>query len=178
MSDSFTARYEPLISMLRAARAAGHEPAALQARGRLIDAYARLGRRETGTTEEQNRYIVGRRLGALPSDLVDVGIRADELPMPEARSSPALPEQRADSTWPSEDLARIADRFAHVGGQDEQPPERYAVHDRPDDNMRHLGQRLPFAVVDTHDNLPVGWYADRDLAETIAGTASRLRTAS
>ncbi|MEU6756079.1 hypothetical protein [Streptomyces sp. NPDC046685] len=183
MSDSFAARYEPLIILIRAARAAGDSTAERAARGRLIDAYGRLGRREIGSTDEQNSYIVSRCLGVLPAVLQELGVQPDELPMPETRRSPtppaaSAPPQPANSAFSGEDAARIGDYFAHIGGPDDEPTDRFAVHDRPDDNMRHLGRPLPFAVVDTHDNLPVGWYADRDLAETMADAASRLRKAS
>lgn len=174
MSDSFAAKYAPLIDVIRAARERGDERAAGVALQELLAAYTRLGNREAGTVDEQNAYIVARRLGALPEALADLGVREEDLPMP-SRARPSPPPAGAEAT--SAVHGTIAERFAHIGGPgDEDPPERFDVVYRPEDNVRLQGRLQPFAVVDTEDGLPVSWYDNRDDAETIAGTASRLRS--
>jgi hypothetical protein len=175
VSDSFAAKYAPLIDVIRAARERGDEGAAGLALQELLAAYTRLGNREIGTVDEQNAYIVARRLGALPEALADLGVREEDLPMP-SRGRPSPP--------PAADAAAavrgaVAERFAHIGGPgDEDLPERFSVAYRPEDNVRLQGRLQPFAVIDNEDGLPVSWYETRDHAETIAGTASRLRSAS
>ncbi|OEJ21018.1 hypothetical protein [Streptomyces subrutilus] len=180
MTDSFAGQYLQVFDRIRAARADGDQPAERQATAELLDAYRRLGRREAGTVDEQNAFIIARSLGVLPGELQDLGIRPDELPLDDRRSVPAPPPDPEPFSREQHHLeGSVADRFAHIGGPDEEEPEpRYAVDERPQDNIRHHGKLLPFAVVDTTDGLPVGWYDDRDLAETIADSISRLREAS
>ncbi|MFC9280933.1 hypothetical protein [Streptomyces collinus] len=173
MPDSFAAKYAPLIDVIKAAREEGDERAGGLARQALLAAYARLGNRLEGTVDEQNAYIVARRLGALPEALVDLGVREEDLPMP-SRGRPSPPPAPPASAAAAHE--NVAERFAHIGGPtDEGPPERFGVVYRPEDNVRLKGRLQPFAVVDTEDGLPVSWYDNRDDAETIAGTASRLR---
>ncbi|MFG2986151.1 hypothetical protein ACGFYQ_33705 [Streptomyces sp. NPDC048258] len=170
MSDSFASTSAHLITQIHAARTAGETRAAGKALDELLAVYTRLGNRQAGTVEQQNTYIIARTLGVLPEALQQLGVRPEDLPMPARRGRPAPPPAR------SVDEARIADRFAHAGAPDE-PEARFAVRERPGDNMRHHGKLLPYAVVDTHDGKPVSWYDDRDLAETVADTATRLREA-
>lgn len=177
MTDSFAGQYMHVIDRIRAARAKGDRPAEQEASAELREAYIRLGNRETGTLEEQNAYIIARSLGCLPDELRDLGITPDELPLSSVRSVPSPPP-----TQPPSPVARhlddhVAELFAHIGGPDDEEPEpRYTVADRPGDNIRYRGELQRFAVIDTSDGLPVGWYGDRDLAETIADSISRLRT--
>ncbi|MFJ2745283.1 hypothetical protein ACIO3O_37125 [Streptomyces sp. NPDC087440] len=168
MSYSFAAKTAPLAARVQEARTAQDAEAERHALDTLLDAYVQLGNRAVGSNDEQNAYIIGRRLGALPEELQALGVTHEDLPMPEVRRG-ALPTSRPDPS------AAIADRFARLGGPEERPP-RYYVEDRPQDNMRHLGRLLRYAVIDSTDGLPVGWYTDRDLAETVADTAVRLRT--
>ncbi|MEV7512108.1 hypothetical protein AB0O57_29545 [Streptomyces sp. NPDC091201] len=172
MTDSFAEQYMHVIHRIRDARERGDRPAERAAAAELIEAYARLGNRQAGTLEEQNAFIIGRSLGCLPGTLRELGINADELPPADRRTNPAPPPAPPSNHR----LDDVADRFAHIGGPDDDEPEpRYTVADRPHDNMRHHGTLLRFAVIDTTDGLPVAWYSDRDLAETIADSISRLR---
>lgn len=169
MLDSFAAKNAQLIARVRAAREAGDQGGARAALAELLDAYTRLGNREVGTVDEQNAYIVARRLGALPEVLADLGVTENDLPMTGTRRPSPPPPPSYES---------IAERFAHIGGRDDtHPPERFHVQHRPQDNMRYQGRLLPFAIIDRQDGKPVAWYDNRDWAEMIADTDNRLRTA-
>lgn len=173
MSDSFAAVTGPLIEQIRSARGRRDEPAAAAALEELLALYVRLGNRELGTLQEQNDYIVARHLGYLPQVLQDLDVKVGDLPEPPGR-------RRPPPTPPAGvDVSSIAARLAHLGGRDDdEPAERFGVEYRPHDNVVLHGRLQPFAVVDTEDhNLPVSWYDNRDDAEAIAGTASRLRRA-
>jgi hypothetical protein len=170
VSDSFTATYAPLVEQVRAARDQGDERAERLVLEQLIKAYVRLGNRELGTAEEQRDYIIARHLGYLPEALQELGVHPDKVPMPPGRRSPAPPPAAPTDSG----ATRIAERFAQLGGHDE-PTDRFIVHERPQDGMFCKGRPAPFAVVDTHDGLPVSWHPDRDWAEYTAETASRLR---
>ncbi|MER6109267.1 hypothetical protein [Streptomyces hirsutus] len=166
MLDSFAAKNAPLVALIKAARAAGDDTSARVALAELILAYTRLGNREAGTIEEQNAYIVARRLGALPTALVELGVSEADLPMGAVRRPPAASCRHEG----------IAEHFLHVRGRDEEePPGRFAVEHRPQDNMRYQGRLQPFALIDRTDGLPVAWYDNRDRAEMIADAAGRLR---
>ncbi|SEE83630.1 hypothetical protein SAMN05216483_6717 [Streptomyces sp. 2131.1] len=170
MSDSFAAVAGPLTEQIRTARAGRDERAAAAALEELLALYVRLGNRELGTLQEQNDYIVARHLGYLPQALQDLGVKPDDLPEPPGRRRPR-------PTSPTGvDVSRILERLANLGGRDGEPAERFGVEYRPYDNVVLHGRLQPFAVVDTEEhNLPVSWYENRDDAETVAGTASRLR---
>ncbi|MEU5748268.1 hypothetical protein ABZ804_22350 [Streptomyces sp. NPDC047726] len=169
MTDAFAATYAPLVEQIHTAQAAGDKHAADLALDVLLQAYVRLGRREIGTLQEQNEYIVARHMGLMPKTLQYLGVSPNELPSPPtSRRAPAPPDNS------DENAAHIAERFAHIGGA-EQPEDRFSVAYRPQDGMRYAGRAAPYAVVDSHDDLPVAWYPDIDWAETTAGTASRLR---
>ncbi|MET9776112.1 hypothetical protein ABZ023_17960 [Streptomyces sp. NPDC006367] len=174
MSDSFAAKNAPLLDAVRAARAAGDERAAGLALQELLAAYTRLGNREAGTCDEQNAYIIARRLGTLPEVLVELGVREGDLPMPPrgGRPSPPTPPAAAAAVHES-----IAERFARIGGraEDDAPPARFVVRHRPEDNKRFQGRLCPWAIVDLEDGKPVAWYYDRDFAELTADGASSLR---
>ncbi|MGV9509402.1 hypothetical protein ACWDQZ_27755 [Streptomyces tendae] len=172
MSDSFAAKNAPLIDVIRAARDQGDERAAGLALQELLAAYARLGNRQAGTVDEQNAYIVARRLGSLPEALVDLGVREEDLPMP-SRGRPSPPPPAA----PAATHADVAERFAHIGGRDEDdpPPGRFVVQYRPEDNKRYKGKLCPWAIVDRDDGKPVAWYYDQDFAELTADSANSLR---
>ncbi|MGA5127762.1 hypothetical protein ACPCAG_31230 [Streptomyces pseudogriseolus] len=166
---SFAAKNAALIARVRAAREAGDARAERAALEELLEAYTRLGNREAGTVDEQNTYIVGRRLGALPEVLTELGVTAADLPL----ASPRRPSPPPASS-PTHDI--VAERFAHIGGpDDEEPPARFVVEHRPQDDKRYKGRLCPWAIVDTTDQLPVGWYYDRDFAELTADAVSRLR---
>ncbi|MGW2550012.1 hypothetical protein [Streptomyces sp. NPDC001635] len=171
LEDSFASKNSPLFDLVRAARLSGDAGAEHQALEELLGAYTRLGNRQTGSVDEQNAYIVARRLGSLPDALVDLGVREEDLPMPAARRPSPPPAQPADAE------ARVAERFAHVGGPGEETVARYVVRFRPEDNKRYKGRLCPWAVIDTTDGLPVGWYYDRDFADLVADDISRLREA-
>ncbi|MEU5978463.1 hypothetical protein [Streptomyces sp. NPDC047315] len=167
MLDSFATKNAPLIDRVQAARAVGDERSARTALDELLAEYVLLGNRQAGTVAEQNAYIVARRLGALPDALTELGVTETDLPMAATRRpapSPAPPH--------------IAERFAHIGRDDEEPLERYHVENRPQDNMRFHGRLQPFAVVDRQDGKPVAWYDNREQAELVAGTVSRLRSSA
>ncbi|MFF0698413.1 hypothetical protein ACFYU4_37985 [Streptomyces tendae] len=168
MSDSFAAKNAPLIDAIRAARDEGDVRAAGLALRELLAAYARLANREAGTVDEQNAYIVARRLGSLPETLVELGVREEDLPMP-SRGRPSPP--------PAAVHADVAERFAHIGGRDENdaPPGRFVVHYRPEDNKRYKGRLCPWAIVDRDDGKPVAWYFDQDFADLTADSANSLR---
>ncbi|CAL9326784.1 hypothetical protein [Streptomyces sp. SudanB91_2054] len=168
MSDSFAAKNAPLIDAIRAARAAGDERSAGLALQELLAAYTRLGNREAGTVDEQNAYIVARRLGSLPEVLVNLGVRGEDLPMP-SRGRPSPPPTAAH--------AGVAERFAHIGGrsEDDDPPGRFVVRYRPEDNKRYKGKLCPWTIVDREDGKPVAWYYDRDFADLTADSANHLR---
>ncbi|OVZ99503.1 hypothetical protein B9W64_37550 [Streptomyces sp. CS159] len=173
MSDSFAAKNAPLIDVIRAARDEGNERAASLALQELLAAYDRLGNREAGTVDEQNAYIVARRLGSLPEVLVELGVREEDLPMP-SRSRPSPPPAAAAA--PAAVHADVAERFAHIGGRDEDdPPGRFVVHYRPEDNKRYKGRLCPWAIVDRDDGKPVAWYFDQDFADLTADSANNLR---
>lgn len=169
MSDFATA-YALLVEQIRAAREQGDERAERLILEQLLKAYARLGNRELGTVDEQNEYIVARHMGALPDVLQELGLKPDEVPMPPGRRPPPPPQ-----TPDCEDVARIGEHFAHLGPDDDEPEDRFTVHLRPQDGMRYEGRLAPFAVVDTHDGLPVAWCTDHGWAEYTASMASRLR---
>jgi hypothetical protein len=171
VSDSFATAYAPLVEQIRAAREQGDERAEHLVLEQLLKAYVRLGNRELGTVDEQNQYIVARHLGALPEALQELGLKPDDVPMPPGRRRPPPPPQTAAV----EDAARIGERFAHLGPDDDEPEDRFTVDVRPQDGMRYEGRPAPFAVVDTHDGLPVAWYPERHWAETTANTANLLR---
>ncbi|MFB7403412.1 hypothetical protein ACFCZR_24870 [Streptomyces rubiginosohelvolus] len=173
--ESFAARNATLINQVVRARRAGDEQAAARALEELLAQYTRLGQRLTGTDEEQNAYIVARRLGALPAALTELGVREKDLPPPAARR-PTVPPV-VDATEDDAE-ARVVRRFASLRAEDSERPARFRVDYRPQDNMRHHGTPLPYAVVDDQDGLPVGWYPDSDWADLVAGTATRLREAS
>lgn len=169
MSDSFAATTGPLIEQIRAARARGDEQVASAALEELLALYVCLGNRELGTVREQNDYIVARHLGYIPDVLKDLDVKASDLPEPPGR-------RRAAPTPPAGvDVSRIVEHLAHLGGRDDER-ERFGVEYRPQDNVVLRGRLRPFAVIDTADhNLPVSWYRTREDAESIAGTASRMR---
>ncbi|MGY4935825.1 hypothetical protein ACWD7T_32955 [Streptomyces sp. 900116325] len=172
MSDSFIAAYaHPLAEQIRAARDQGDECAERLVLEQLLNAYARLGNRELGTVDEQNEYIVARHLGALPEAMRELGLTPDDVPMPPGRRRPPPPPQAPAV----EDAARIGDRFAHLGPDDDEPEDRFTVDVRTQDGMRYEGRAAPFAIVDTHDGLPVAWYTERHVAESMANTANLLR---
>lgn len=171
MSDTFAATYAPLVEQIRTARQQGDKHAEDLALDILLQGYVRLGHRELGTVQEQNEYIVARHMGIMPKALQELGVRPEDLPAPPASRRTAPPPPAPDDS-----TAHIAELFAHVGG-DDIPEDRFTVAYRPEDGMVYQGQPAPFAVVDSHDGLPVGWYPDRDWAESTAGTASRLRSA-
>ncbi|WP_108934602.1 hypothetical protein [Streptomyces ardesiacus] len=173
MSDSFAAKNAPLIDVIRAARDEGDERSAGLALQELLAAYDRLGNREAGTVDEQNAYIVARRLGSLPEALVDLGVQEEDLPMP-SRGRPAPPPS---TTTPATVHGDVAERFAHIGGRDEDdsPPGRFVVHYRPEDNKRYKGRLCPWAIVDRDDGKPVAWYYDQDFADLTADSANNLR---
>jgi type II secretory pathway pseudopilin PulG len=168
--DSFAAKNGRLIALVRRARQAGDERAAARALEELLDAYRRLGARLAGTPDEQNTYIVARRLGSLPKALVELGVTAEDLPMPPARRYSPPPAAAA-----AED-PRVLQHFAHLR-EDGAETDRFHVVHRPQDNMRYHGRLLPFAVVDREDGMPVAWYDNREWAEHIATVASTLRDA-
>ncbi|MFJ4988710.1 hypothetical protein ACIP9H_33540 [Streptomyces sp. NPDC088732] len=167
MPDMFAATTQQLSQHIRAARDRGDRGAERQALEELRAAYTLLGNRQAGTLEEQNAYIIGRRLGTLPAVLQELGI--DDLPAPDSNRPPPA---RDDDT-----AARMAEHFAHIGGGDDEHEGRFVVGHRPEDNMRDHGKLLAHAVIDSTDGKPVAWYSTRDLAETVAGTANRLREA-
>lgn len=169
MPDSFSTRNASLIARVQAARDAGDARAERAALEELLEAYIRLGNREAGTVDEQNAYIVGRRLGALPEALTELGVTAADLPIASPRRPSPPPE-------PSPTHDSVAERFAHIGGpDDDEPPARFVVEHRPQDDKRYKGRLCPWAIVDTTDQLPVGWYHDRDFAELTADAVNRLR---
>ncbi|QFG13286.1 hypothetical protein SEA_GILGAMESH_94 [Streptomyces phage Gilgamesh] len=169
MSDSFTVTAGPLFEEVQRARGQGDERAARRALEELLALYVRLGQRELGTLEEQNDYIVARHLGYLPEVLQRLGVRPQDLPEPPGRRRPA-------ATPPAGvDTSRIAERLAALAASQDDPPERFGVEYRPQDDVVLQGRLQPFAVVDTEEGLPVSWYDSRDAAETIAGVANRMR---
>lgn len=178
MTNSFTSQYMHVYDRIQAARADGDRPTEDKATAELLQVYSSLGNRQAGTVDEQNAYIIARSLGVLPGPLLELGISPDALPLSGTRQAAPPPTAEAPRA-PLPLDGNVADRFAHIGGPDDEEPEpRYTVDDRPQDNMRHHGQLLRYAVIDTSDGLPVSWYSDRDLADTIADSISRLRKAS
>lgn len=174
MSDAFTVMSQPLVERVRAALTQGDDKAAGQALEELLALFTRLGRREIGTLEEQNAYIVPRHLGLLPPVLQSLGVRPEQLPEPAGRRPAATPSPPLEAT-------RITGDFlAHLRGRDRQDStERFTVAYRPQDNMVLNGVPQPYAVVDTQDNnLPVSWCEYHDWAETMADMANRMRRAS
>ncbi|MFB8120617.1 hypothetical protein ACFQ6U_13515 [Streptomyces sp. NPDC056465] len=171
MSDSFAATYAPLVEQIRAARQQGDKHAEELALEVLLQGYVRLGHRELGTVEEQNQYIVSRHMCIMPKTLQELGVTPADLPPPPTGRRPTPPPPATEAN-----TAHLAELFAHIGS-DDIPEDRFTVAYRPEDGMVYKGKPAPFAVVDGHDGLPVGWYTDRDWAETTAGTASRLRSA-
>ncbi|MEU9354964.1 hypothetical protein AB0D65_29215 [Streptomyces griseoloalbus] len=169
MSDSFAVTAGPLFKQIRRARGIGDEHAARQALEELLALYVRLGRRELGTLEEQNDYIVARHLGYLPEALQELDVMPEDLPEPPGRRRPA-PTPPAGV-----DTSRIAERLAHLASRGDEPHERFGVEYRPQDDVVLQGRLQPFAIVDTEEGLPVSWYDSRDAAETIAGVANRMR---
>ncbi|MEV8344519.1 hypothetical protein [Streptomyces niveus] len=170
MSDSFAAESGPLIEQIRTARARGDEPAATIALEQLLTLYVRLGNREVGTLQEQNDYIVARHLGSIPDVLQGLDIKPGDLPEPPGRRRPT-PAPPAGV-----DVSRIVERFALLGGPDDEPADRFGVEYRPQDNVVLHGRLQPYAVVDAEEkHLPVSWYDSRDDAETIAGVVNRMR---
>jgi hypothetical protein len=165
--DSFAAKNAPLIDLIQRARDAGDDNAADQALEELLDVYRRLGIRQAGTPDEQNAYIVARRLGSLPQILVKLGVTDQDLPMPPARRSSPPPAAAAEDPRVLAHFARVS---AEAGTSD-----RFHVEHRPHDNIVHRGQLQPFAIIDREDGRPVGWYADRDWAEHTATIVSALR---
>ncbi|MFI6142355.1 hypothetical protein ACIBCC_29715 [Streptomyces griseus] len=173
--ESFAARNAALIRQVASARRQGDRRAAEKALQELLTRYTRLGERQVGTDEEQNAYIVARRLGSLPPELTDLGVTDNDLPPPSSRRAPTPPPAAAEAEQPP-----AVRRFTRIRADDrdsEQDP-RYQVDYRPQDNMRLKGRLLPYAVVDQRDGLPVGWYPDNDWADWIADTVSRMRQAS
>ncbi|MFI1532159.1 hypothetical protein [Streptomyces griseus] len=173
--ESFTARNAALIRQVASARRKGESKAAETALQELLTRYTRLGLRQAGTDQEQNAYIVARRLGSLPAELTDLGVTASDLPPPSPRRAATPPPAAAGA----EQVPAVS-RFTRIraGGTDDEQDPRYQVHYRPQDNMRLAGRLLPYAVVDQRDGLPVGWYPDNDWADWIADTVSRMRQAS
>ncbi|MET8717448.1 hypothetical protein ABZV52_30230 [Streptomyces sp. NPDC004735] len=169
MHDSFAAKHASLIAAIRTARHSGDERTAGLALQELLAAYARLANRQAGTVDEQNAYIVARRLGSIPDALADLGVQEADAPMPATRRAAAPPPESS-----AEAEARIAERFAHIG-EAADPEDHFTVEYRPQDDMRLNGRPAPYAIIATYDGLPVAWYPERDWADTIAGTASRLR---
>lgn len=169
MSVPFAGPAAPLFQQIRQARAAGDERAAAAALEELLALYASLGRRERGTVEEQNQYIVGRHLGHVPEALQDLGIKPQDLPEPPGRRRPLPPPAAAER-------AAVAERFARLDRSADEPPRRFDVVFRPQDNVVRAEVPQPYAVVDTHEHgLPVAWFDTSDWAEVVADTANRLR---
>ncbi|MFD9394969.1 hypothetical protein ACFWBB_30855 [Streptomyces sp. NPDC060000] len=170
MSDSFAATSGPLIEQIRIARSRGDERTAAAALEELVALYVRLGNRELGTVQEQNDYIVARHLGYVPDILQELDVKPSDLPEPPGRRRPTpTPPAGVDTSL-------IAERLAHIGGPDDEPPERFGVEYRPQDNVVLHGRLQPFAVVDTEERrLPVSWYDNRGDAEEIAGVVNRMR---
>ncbi|MEU2968981.1 hypothetical protein ABZ687_28890 [Streptomyces ardesiacus] len=165
MSDPLASTVSTLVQQIRWARAIGDKVAADQALEELLTLYVRLGKRELGTLEEQNGYIVARHLGYLPTALRELGVRPEDLPEPPGRRPPP----------PSADTERIAEHLAHISGPGDEPQDRFVVRYRPEDNKRFRGRLCPWAIVDSDDDKPVAWYYDQDFAEMTAEEASRLR---
>ncbi|NML55209.1 hypothetical protein HHL19_35205 [Streptomyces sp. R302] len=168
--SEFTQESSVLVARIHAARARNDETAAAQALRELLTLYTRLGTRNVGTPEEQNAYIFPRFLGVLPQVLRGLGVRPEDLPEPPGRRRPAPP---------AADTARILGRLARLRPEDDdRPAGRYRAAYRPQDNVVVAGRLQPYAIVDTHDrDLPVAWYETLDVAETMADTANRMRSA-
>ncbi|MGW0033059.1 hypothetical protein ACWDXD_24985 [Streptomyces sp. NPDC003314] len=164
----FTARTTQLAAQIRAARARDDEPTAARALTELLALYVQLGRREIGTAEEQNDYILPRHFGSLPLVLRELGLELSDLPEPPGRRPAPAPDE----------VLYIAHRVPDPDDPAQAPGcRRFAVDYRPQENVVIDGKRRPYAVVDTEDHhRSTSWHTTLTAAQSTAATANRIRS--
>ncbi|MFD4933452.1 hypothetical protein [Streptomyces virginiae] len=168
-AKSITSWRSSALEHLTAARARGDQRLAEQIINDLITVHTALGERRTGTRAEQNAYLMARGTRTPVPELLNVGIDTNAWPTPPA--SPAVAEPRSAS--PATER-RITDLFQSAGPLADRSAAgaRYEARYRPQDGQVFRGEPLPWAIWDTHENMPVSYHSDKELSEYQAATAS------
>lgn len=130
-----------------------------------------LGHRQAGTREEQNAYLMARSTRTPLPELAAAGIDTNEWPPPPNTPIATHVENASPDTE-----RRITSLFQAAGKlSDSQPARaRYTTEHRPQDNQRHRGRLLAWAICDTTTGLPISYHPEKDLAEYQADQASAL----
>ncbi|MEU5181181.1 hypothetical protein AB0G49_14125 [Streptomyces longwoodensis] len=167
--QSITAWRTQMVRQLAAARERGDVQTAHAIERKLLIAHLEVGRREAGTRDEQNTYLLARLTRTPLPELKTVGIDTNTWPEPPKTPSVHGPQNASPDTE-----RRIRDLFREAGPlSDRKPPAaRYRVDYRPQDNERHHGELQAWAMIDTETNLPVAYFAEQDWAEYQADQAS------
>ncbi|WP_155553599.1 hypothetical protein [Streptomyces sp. E1N211] len=168
---SITAWRTCMIKGLEAARRHGDNELAERITDELRLMHVALGHRQAGTREEQNIYLMARSTRTPLPELAAVGIDTNEWPPPPTTPTAAHSENASPDTE-----RRITSLFQAAGRlSDHQPARaRYTTEHRPQDNQRHRGRLLAWAICDTATGLPVAYHAEKELAEYQADQAAEL----
>lgn len=174
-AHSISAWRSQKVQELSAAKYNGNAEAVDRLVEELRAVHVLLGHRQTGTREEQNTYLIARTTRTPMPELAAVGI--DTNTWPEPPSSPTTFESQHASPATEDRLSRI---LAAVGplSDRQQPPDRYRLEHRPQDNKRYHGKAQPWAIVDRETGLPVAYFTDREEGEWQAEQASELFASS
>lgn len=169
---SFTAWCHGNISRLSAAQEAGDQAAAAELVATLRAAYDGLAERRVGTEEEQNSYLLARYTRTPVPELIAVGIDTNTWPMPVRPQQPGSTASEAEAS--PETSQRISDLFAAVGPLRAPSADkpRYTAEYRPEDQQKHRGVPLPWAIVDTLTGIAISYHSDPELTEYQADRAS------
>lgn len=163
------------VQELSAAQYNGDSETAARLVEELRRAHVLLGRREYGTREEQNTYLLARTTGTPLPELAAVGIDTNTWPAPP--SSPSTFESQHASRATEDRITQILGAAGPLSDRQE-PPDRYLVEYRPQDNKRYHGVAQPWAMLDRETGLPVTYFTEKEEAEWQADQASELFAAS
>jgi hypothetical protein len=136
-----------------------------------------LGYRRTGTREEQSTYLLARSTRTPLPELMAVGIDTNTWPAPPVPEAAPAGDPEPPSASP-DTVRRISRLFESVGRLSDRrrPPARYSAEFRPQDDQRHHGELLPWAICDTEIGLPISYHQEKDIAEYQADQASARYT--
>ncbi|MFB6629919.1 hypothetical protein ACFCWY_08495 [Streptomyces sp. NPDC056362] len=165
----FTVTTRLLVERIRAARARDDVQTAARTLEELLYLYTQLGRRQIGTAEEQDNYILPWHFGSVPPLLREIGVALSDLPEPPGRRRPVVPQ--------AEEVVYIAQRVDRDGPDEERQCRRFDVEHRPWENVVIDGRRRPYAVIDTDDGArSTSWHTTLTAAQETAAAANRIRS--
>lgn len=170
-AQSVTAWRTRMVQELSAAQYANDTETAGRIIAELCSVHVALGRRQAGTREEQNTYLMARNTHTPLPELAAVGINTNDWPVPPSTPTTVEPQTASPDTE-----RRISSLFQSAGPlSDRKPPAaRYRAEYRPQDDQRYHGVLRPWAICDTVTGLPVAYLEEKELAEYQAEQASDL----